>query len=188
MKRSLIGAAVALACICSASVASAQSVSPIRFGIAGGLSIPQGDDADFVGTGYNITGTLGFQAPMVPVGLRFDLGYNGFGEKDDSGITANVISGTLNGIFNLSAAPAMSPYLIGGVGMYRYKVEIDTPLGDGEDSATDIGLNGGIGLRFGLSGFSTFAEARYHYVMNKDDDVEGDSNSSFIPITFGIMF
>jgi len=189
MKRSLIAAAVAVACICTASTASAQSVSPIRFGVAGGLSIPQGDDADFIGTGYNITGVLGFQAPMVPVGLRFDLGYNGFGEKDDSGVKLNVLSGTVNGIFNMGMAPMVSPYLIGGVGFYRAKADFDGVDGEDEpDATTDLGLNGGIGVRFGLSGFSTFAEARYHYVFSKDEDIEGDENSSFIPITFGIMF
>ena len=188
MKRSLIGAAVALACICSASTASAQSVNPnpIKLGIAGGLSMPQGDLGDFVSAGYNLTGVLGFQAPMVPVGLRFDLGYNGFGEKDDSGVKLNVLSGTLNGVFNLGMAPTVSPYLIGGVGFYRAKADVDGA--DEGDATTDLGLNGGLGLRFNLSGFSTFAEARYHMVMSKDDDVEGDSNDSFIPITFGIMF
>ena len=182
MKRSLIVAAVALACICTASSASAQSVNPLRFGVAGGLTLPQGDDADFVSTGYHILGTLGFQAPMVPVGLRLDVGYNGFGEKDDNGVTANILSATVNGIFNMSMAPAVSPYLIGGLGMYRSKVEIDG-LGDaGEASSTDFGFNGGIGLRFGLSGFSTFAEARYNHIMT-----DGES-TSYIPITFGIMF
>jgi opacity protein-like surface antigen len=182
MKRSLIVAAVALACICTASSASAQSVNPIKFGVAGGLSMPQGDFGDVSAMGYNITGVLGFQAPMVPVGLRFDLGYNGFGEKDDNGVTASILSGTLNGVFNLGMAPTMSPYLIGGLGMYRSKVEIDGLGEAGEASSTDFGFNGGIGLRFGLSGFSTFAEARYNHIMTDEE------STSYIPITFGIMF
>ena len=183
MKRSLIGAAVALACICGATTASAQSVSPIRFGVAGGLTLPQGDDADFVSAGYHILGTLGFQAPMVPAGLRVDLAYNKMGEKDDSGLDYTVLSGTLNGMFNLGMAPTVSPYLIGGLGFYNQKIE----AGGEDESETNLGLNGGIGLRFGLSGFSTFAEARYHYIFSKDDETGAD-NSSIIPISFGIMF
>ena len=186
MKRSLIGAAVALACICSATTASAQSVNPIKFGIAGGLSMPQGDFGDGFSSGYNITGVLGFQAPMVPVGLRLDVGYNGFGEKNDSGVKANILSGSVNGIFNLSMAPMVSPYIIGGLGMYRSKLDFDEEIDDipgveENDAQTDFGFNGGIGVRFGLSGFSTFAEARYHKVT-------GDTDASYIPITFGIMF
>ena len=187
MKRSLIGAAIALACVCSASTASAQSVNPIKFGVAGGLSMPQGDLGDGVSMGYNITGLLGFQAPMVPFGLRLDVGYNGFGEKDDSGIKANILSATVNGMFNLSMAPMVSPYIIGGVGMYRGKLDFDEEFDDlpgfeEPDAETDFGVNGGIGIRFGLSGFSTFAEARYNHIMS-----EGES-TSYIPITFGIMF
>ena len=42
-------------------------------------------------------------------------------------------------------------------------------------------------MKFNLSGFSTFAEARYHYVMSKDSKT-GAENTKFIPISFGIMF
>jgi hypothetical protein len=72
----------------------------------------------------------------------------------------------------------VKPYLSGGLGMYNTKVEA---FGE-EDSATDVGLNGGVGLEFTLTGMSTFVEARYVHIFT-----EGEA-TQIIPITFGIMF
>jgi opacity protein-like surface antigen len=183
MKRNLLGAILALALV--APIAGAQSLNPIKFGVAGGITLPQGDLGDDeegagMGSGYNVQGMIGFQAPMVPVGLRVDVMYNSM--KNDADVDYSNFSGTLNGIFNLGMAPMVSPYLIGGVGMYNQKFDVE-----GVDSKTSFGLNGGVGVRFSLSGFSTFAEARYHHVMSEDDE-EGWSNAQFVPISFGIMF
>ena len=74
------------------------------------------------------------------------------------------------------ATPVMSPYVIGGVGMYNGKVNGAT------ESTTDMGLNGGVGLRFSLGGLSTFGEVRYHHVF-----AEGTAYN-YVPLTFGIEF
>jgi hypothetical protein len=74
-----------------------------------------------------------------------------------------------------------SPYLIGGVGMYNSKIDADDDEFDTEGQ-TDFGINIGIGTKFNLSGFGTFAEIRYHNIFT-----EG-SSTQFLPITFGIMF
>lgn len=197
MKRSLLSAAVACAFVASASVAEAQNMSPVKFGLSAGASIPTGNIgqidgqdvsfSDVVSTGYHVTGHLGFMAPMVPVGLRADVSWNKFGGKDFSGVSApdlSILSGTLNGIFNLSAGMPASPYILAGVGAYRSKPDCS---GVDCDANTDFGLNGGLGMKFNLSGFSTFAEARYHFVMSEDKDT-GAENIKFIPISFGIMF
>ena len=185
MKRNLLGAILALALV--APVAGAQSLNPIKFGVAGGITLPQGDLGDDeegagMGSGYNLQGMIGFQAPMVPVGLRVDVMYNSL-KNDDADVDYTNFSGTLNGIFNLGMAPMVSPYLIGGVGMYNQKFA----AGDEDISKTSFGLNGGVGVRFSLSDFSTFAEARYHHVMSEDEE-EGWGNAQFVPISFGIMF
>ena len=70
----------------------------------------------------------------------------------------------------------MRPYLIGGVGYYGQKPDVS-----GAKSVNDLGLNGGIGAAFQLSGFTTFVEARYHHIMS-------DVTTQFIPVTFGISF
>ena len=83
--------------------------------------------------------------------------------------------------------PAMvaSPYLIGGLGYYNTKFDLDNV-----DSESDFGFNVGIGMKFNLSGFGTFAEIRYHTIFSGNDDDAGVDigNTNFIPLTFGIMF
>lgn len=168
-------AAVAMTVVMSASVAEAQS--PVRFGLAGGLSIPTGDDKDFFENGFHGQVMLGFGMMMLPVKLRADLSYHSFGGKEGTffaGDDARVLSGALNATVGMGGI-GVKPYLSGGVGVYNSKT------GD-FDGETDLGINGGVGLEFSLTGMSTFLEARYVNVFS-----EGGS-SAFIPITFGIMF
>jgi opacity protein-like surface antigen len=167
-------AAVAMT-VMGASAAEAQS--PIRFGLAGGLSLPTGDDKDFFENGFHGQVMLGFGMMMLPVKLRADLSYHSFGGKDNTlfdGEDARVISGALNAIVGMGGI-GVKPYLTGGLGVYNSKT------GD-FDGETDFGINGGAGLEFSLTGMSTFLEVRYVNVF-----AEGES-SAFIPITFGIMF
>jgi opacity protein-like surface antigen len=168
-------AAVAMTVVMGASAAEAQS--PIRFGLAGGLSLPTGDDKDFFENGFHGQVMLGFGMMMLPVKLRADLSYHSFGGKDNTlfdGEDARVISGALNAIVGMGGI-GVKPYLTGGLGVYNSKT------GD-FDGETDFGINGGAGLEFSLTGMSTFLEVRYVNVF-----AEGES-SAFIPITFGIMF
>lgn len=55
-------------------------------------------------------------------------------------------------------------------------------FGQAENTQTKFGLNGGAGLRFQLTGFSTFIEARYHTIFT-----EGE-NAQIVPISVGITF
>lgn len=190
MKRSLLSAAAACALVASASVAQAQNMSPVKFGVSGGVALPSGDLSKGFSSGYNVAGHLGFMAPMFPAGLRADVAWNKFGQKNNSGVDFSILSGTLNGVFNLSAGMPASPYLLAGLGMYRGKSDMKNcpPTFTCSNTSTDFGLNGGLGMKFNLSGFSTFAEVRYHYVMSKDSKVPSSRNTAFIPISFGIMF
>lgn len=176
MKRVIsLFAAVAVTVVMSASVAEAQS--PIRFGVAGGISIPTGDGSDDVETGFHGQVMLGFGMIALPVKLRADVSYHKWSGKDGTlfaGIDQRVISGALNANFGLGGI-GVKPYLSGGLGVYNSKVE-------DLDAETNFGINGGVGLEFSLTGMSTFLEARYVNVFT-----EGES-TKFIPITFGILF
>lgn len=178
MKRVIsLFAAVAMTVVMSASVAEAQS--PIRFGIAGGLSMPSGD-YDTVENGFHGQFMLGFGMMMLPVKLRADVTYHSMGLEegvvgvgDDDNL--RVISGALNAIVGMGGI-GVKPYLTGGVGFYNQKI------GD-FDAENDFGLNGGVGLEFSLTGMSTFLEVRYVKIFVGDD-----FDSALIPITFGILF
>lgn len=178
MKRVIsLFAAVAMTVVMSASVAEAQS--PIRFGIAGGLSMPQGDLENGLDNGFHGQFMLGFGMMALPVKLRADVSYHSFGLEGDGDDNFRVIGGALNAIVGMGGI-GMKPYLTGGVGFYNSK------LAD-FDAENDFGLNGGVGLEFSLTGMSTFLEVRYVKIFVGDDDGE-DFNASVIPITFGILF
>lgn len=180
MKRSIFGAA-ALALVLSAS--SVQAQKPISFGVALGASMPTGDAGDVSKMGYHAMGTLAWSVPTMPVGFRFDAQYNMLSGKDFGGISApdlNILGVTANATWGMPmAASPVSPYLIGGLGMYRSSASDCSGSGC---SGTDFGFNVGVGTKFALSGFGTFAEVRYH-------SIQADGGSyNFIPISFGIMF
>jgi hypothetical protein len=175
MKRVIsLFAAVTVAVIVSASVAEAQI--PIRFGIAGGASVPVGNAGDNLETGFHGQVMLGFGVIALPVRLRADLTYHNFTGKQVffSGADERVISGALNANISMGGI-GVNPYVSGGLGVYNTKVE-------NRDGQTDFGINGGFGLEIGLTGMSAFIEARYVNVFT-----EGES-TAFIPITFGILF
>ncbi len=180
MKRTVLGVVTAVLALSStASVVHAQN--PMTFGIAAGATIPMGDLGDVYGTGFHGMVTLGFMPSMLPFGMRIDGSYNSLGSKDEVGdFTARVISVTANGVFAMPGMMA-SPYLIGGLGFYNGDDD-RTILGAETESSNDFGINVGLGAKFSLSGFGTFAEIRYHNIFTEENSTQ------YLPITFGIMF
>ena len=176
IRRSLKCGALALALIIPIAVSAQTS-----FVAMGGVSAPVGRLGDFTDIGYNVAAGINVGGPMLPIGLRFEGGYNGFGFKTGGGDT-RIITGTANGIFNVGKT-SDAPYLIAGLGIYNRSFST-TNAGYGSGRTT-IGINGGGGLRFPLSGLTTFFEARYHIMLGNTAD---QTNYQFIPITFGIAF
>jgi opacity protein-like surface antigen len=172
-------------------------VSPITFGISGGVSVPMEDLADgsgqFTGvnTGYNVTGSVGIGLPVVPFSLRADVAYNGFGSKNVSFPAANpqggfnadarVLGFTANVVvpIHVLPAPIVRPYLIGGAGVYNVRI---SPTTGGSTSQSNFGFNLGAGVSVPFVLFDGFIEARYHHV-NQDN-----GSTAFVPITVGVMF
>jgi opacity protein-like surface antigen len=188
MKRSVLSiAAIAL----SASAVQAQTTMgvarPVSFGVSAGATIPTGDIADIASTGFNVNGLIGYQAPAMPIGFRGELMWNRHGLKNGVEGNTQVLGANVNAIYNFptSSTSGVAPYIIGGVGYSQVKVTLDAANGFDSETADDtgFGLNGGIGVKIPLSGFTTFLEARYHTVFT-----DGDGNVNFIPVTFGIQF
>ena len=167
-----------------APIAMAQA--QLKFGIGAGASMPGGDLSGDNGleTGYHLMATAGLQPPLAPVGFRVDGMFNEFNFKSAaaSDIKYRIMGLNANAIFSMPGAVVLSPYAIGGVGMYNSKT-----TADGDESSNDMGVNIGAGIKFGLAGFGAFAELRYHKIFA--EEVAGTSPKvSFIPITFGITF
>jgi len=217
MKRSLLAVTtVALATAATGTTAAAQM--PVHVGVAAGATVPTSDvskelqdqPAFKAKVGYHVTGLVEFSLPTLPLGLRAEVMYHdlkGDPQTFDDPILGTgsvqvdtrLIGGTLNALFT-GGGIGVKPYAIGGVGVYNTQAK-GKASGDvfgsfsDKQSDTNFGLNGGIGLRFPLGGMSTFLEARYHYIFNSSDCTNSTAdfcvdrdNSSFIPISFGVMF
>jgi hypothetical protein len=179
-----LSAALALATAVTAGAAGAQGTRPFSLGVSGGLSVPMGDFGDAYNAGFNVSGHLGLQSSALPVGLRFDLGYNRW-ELDGFDANLRSLAGIANVMLNFPrpSGSTVRPYVSGGLGIYNTKLSRDVTGGTvSTDGETNVGLNVGAGLDFGLSGISTFVEARFHSVFT---DV---SNTNFVPVVFGIRF
>jgi Outer membrane protein beta-barrel domain len=200
MTRTAISAAVlGLVLSATASSVAAQAVvsSPVRFGIMGGATLPLSDFSDAAKTGWNAGVLLNVGVPLVPVSFRIDGQWQQLtGKNYDAGkgfITHDdfrIIDGTANVVYTFGAALPTKFYLIGGAGAYYVKVKNDDL--DIDAHSTKFGLNGGVGFKFQLTGFSTFIEARYHNVIH-GQDIGSESNSDakslqFVPISVGITF
>lgn len=151
------------------------------FLVAGGINAPVGRLGDIADLGYNVAVGLALGGPIVPVGLRIEGGYNGLGFKGGGG-DVRILTGIANAVFNVGPT-SDAPYLIGGLGVYNRS--FSTSISSYGSSRTVVGINGGGGLRFPLSGLTTFFEARYHIMLGNSTD---GTNYQFIPITFGIVF
>jgi opacity protein-like surface antigen len=188
MKKIIFTVAALAAVALSASASSAQSNKAISLGISGGAAIPVSDLGEDFNTGYNGTVSLMFRSVGSPIGLRVDGMYNRMSVKNDRTIgipgfgvldAIAISSANANLVYNLPGT-GMTPYLIGGAGVYNLKSDVDGA--DDPDSENKLGVNGGIGASFQLSGFNTFIEARYHHVFSEN------VATKFIPVTFGISF
>jgi hypothetical protein len=175
-------AVAAFALMAPIAIAQAQ----LKFGVGAGASIPSGDLSgdDGLSTGYHLMATAGIQPPLAPVGFRVDGMFNEFNFKSTlaSDLKFRIMGLSANAVLSMPGAVVLSPYAIGGVGMYNSK-----STADGDEASTDMGVNIGAGVKFGLAGFGAFAEARFHHIFA--EEVAGTTPKiRFIPITFGITF
>ena len=180
MKRSLFLAIATIALVAVPRVSHAQLglVKPFQLGIAGGAAQPMSDLSNAASLGYNGTVAAAINLPFIPVGLRVDGAYNAFGQKSGVPAKTHTISATGNVVWHLPSV-GLSPYLIGGAGVYQVSV---TPTGGTAATETDLGFNAGAGINLPLSVFKAFVEARYNRVSLSTGSM------AFVPVTLGIMF
>jgi hypothetical protein len=171
---STLSAAVAIAAA-TPNVGAQSSYNPWQIGGAAGIAFPTGDLDNVANVGFNVTLAGGYQPRNNPLGVRAEAAFNQFGNQGP-GRDFEIPAFTGNLIYAFQGV-SYSPYVIGGVGLYRPNI------GPGGDAESDFGFNvgGGIKLPFSRS-FETFVEARYHHVSVNNGSL------GFIPITIGIMW
>jgi hypothetical protein len=187
--------ALALAAVLAVapSVARAQGY----VGLGGGLTLPTGPTARTNALGWNGLAFLGFGAPDIPLGIRFDGLFTRLQYKD-KGPYENIYSGTANLVAPLSQTGTLVPYMIGGVGYYEMQrpgaIQVLVPCAGTSSLCSDsyypygastgaLGLNGGLGIRtWSGNKFGLFLEARFHYVFSRKPA------TPFVPVTLGFTF
>ncbi|HYW31777.1 MAG TPA: outer membrane beta-barrel protein [Gemmatimonas sp.] len=208
----VIACAAAVAAPFAANAQATTDAPAIGFGIIGGATFPVGDYNKAAPAGFNIGGFVDFGRRLGPVGIRTDLLYHGFGDRNivtTGGSATNVtisnkysmVTGTLNGVIGVPLElSAIRPYVTGGVGAYyvrnspRCSVNSITCSYNGSsESTTKFGLNGGAGIEFGLGGAAAFLESRFHQVFQGSPDLGciGTANCNraalqIVPVQLGV--
>src|SRR5262252_10090902 len=122
MKSLSVGVCAAVFLLATASVARAQGVGSVHFGISGGADFPVEDQSNAYKTGWNGTILVPINFGHSPVSIRFDGSYHRLDSKDNLAL----VSGSghvemLTGTFDIVVGPrgtSVEPYFIGGVGAY----------------------------------------------------------------------
>jgi opacity protein-like surface antigen len=189
--RFVVGAG-ALLIAATAQAQNADAGRPIKLGGALGATLPLGDFGDAADLGFHVGGLIEYKPASLPATLRGEITYNRNSLKEGffdeiPGVDVDGTSSMINFIGNVvfpfgDAASTARPYGIGGLGLYRLKFSGDVAGFDVSETQTKFGLNVGGGFTFNLSGFETFVEARFHSVFTDE------SNTNFIPLSFGFKF
>ena len=124
----------------------------------------------------NLNYGVGFGRMGNVVGFEEEFGYarNFFGEAP--GFSSSVLTVMSNFMVVPNLGP-VRPFGLVGLGLIKSKVEF-TPSSLLDADNNHFGWNVGGGLRFPLTGFSAYVEARYH----------STSDFKFTPIVFGLQF
>ena len=178
--------------LAAAAVLVGEAGAQMRGVVGAGLSVPVGEFADEAGVGAQAGGGTALAGlEWLPegrgFGLRLDGAYNRFCTAvcDEAGGDLDVrfrfLSANLSGVAELPMGGRgdVRPYVLAGVGLYNYKLEGDDVPETLNESETDFGVNGGLGVTWALGRVGLFAEGRFHNVFTSEEDVQ------YIPVLVG---
>jgi opacity protein-like surface antigen len=183
------------------SQAHAQQRAPrvLTVGLGGGGTVPVGDFANDVKTGWNGLAYLQYQpVGQGPWAVRAEAQYSGarytddflfdVGATEDDDLSNSVLYAGVSAVYHLGRPGAAArPYLVGGLGLYQLTARLTDAGGVSvSDSESGFGFNGGAGMRFG-GPIAIFVETRFHQFSITPDGGE-KSTSQFIPVSIGITF
>lgn len=174
MNRITFATVAALATVAVAGPAAAQSRPTL--GLAVGANVPTSTLDNSQNAGFHGAVSINLRPVNSAVGFRGEGAFHQFSGEDNA---SDFRSASFTGNILLEIpGSAVKPYVIGGAGLYN------TKFGSG-DARNNVGVNGGVGLRFDMGDFATYAELRIHNVFNGIND---DNSAQFVPISFGILF
>lgn len=161
-----------VAVLVSAGLAASPSVAFAQFGVGGRLAwVTPDSDADVDKVRF-IGGQIRLVSPRWGLEIAMDRHSEEFEALNQKVIETPIQASLLLRLGNGS----LKPYLLGGPGWYRRKVELLAGSGDADVVDTEFGWHGGIGLEV-LAGrhFGIHGDYRYTFLdFNGDDDDEDD--------------
>ena len=189
-------AAVTAALVLAGWSASATAMiqKPFQIGFGGGVSVPVGDAADALKSGWHGTAIVKFSLPGLPLDLRALASYKHF-NLDPATVgsdgTSRIISGLGNITYTMPLPGPVKPYITAGLGAFNTKTSFDAAGAPDQGSTTKFGIDAGAGLQFGLMGLHGFVEGKFENVYTDQGfstAVTKDLKTQIIPVTFGIFF
>jgi opacity protein-like surface antigen len=166
---------LALAAI-AVSSSSVRGQTPLRVGLAAGVTAPVSGYAADKDVGYHLALIFDIRVPATPLGFRID---GSFHEMKYTGNTTRdqILMATGDAVLRVPTGSMVVPYVIGGIGVYNSHRNLFLT----SRSSTELGVNAGGGLRFELVDVTTFIEARYHRTG-------GETGIRMLPVSLGILF
>lgn len=161
-----------VAVLVSAGLAASPSVAFAQFGVGGRLAWVTPDSDANVDKVRFIGGQIRLVSPRWGLEIAMDRHSEEFEALNQKVIETPIQASLLLRLGNGS----LKPYLLGGPGWYRRKVELLAGSGDADVVDTEFGWHGGIGLEV-LAGrhFGIHGDYRYTFLdFNGDDDDEDD--------------
>lgn len=147
-------------------------------GVAGGLAVPTSRFGRPLDLGFDFQASADFRPIPSPIAFRGDILWSRFAVGAPGTGSSNVVGGTFDVVIDLPT-PGITPYVIGGVGVYDVEVGSDVS----HHSRLGTGINIGGGVRFPVLPFlHGFFEARYHVAYASPFG----GNTTFVPILVGL--
>jgi hypothetical protein len=183
MNRISKAALCSLATLAMATLAEGQVNRHTSFHVAGGVTVPVADLADFFRPGFQAMAGVGIRLGSMPVSLRVDAFYGQNGGDESivgSNVKAEFVGGMAGGQVGIgSARSAINPFLLGQVGVVHSRA---SSPGTGSHGETDFAFGAGGGTDFRLGSHAVFVEGQFVSILTR-----GESNN-YIVARLGIRF
>jgi hypothetical protein len=184
-----------------AAAAATPSSRPIRFGFGGGVVVPrEGASARTLKQGAHGQGFVVFQLPAGLPAIRANVDFarmrlqpgpvppvvpgNGITAPTSEETVRSMLAGVASLKFDLLRGP-VRPYVLAGVGGFRFQDEAQHGLSDETRTQIDFGVEGGAGLSIRLGPIDAFAETRLQNVYTKQKGLIDTRSVRAFPVTFG---
>lgn len=177
MRKEILAAAL----LTTLAAAPAVAQGGFTVGFQGGATLPMGDLADAVKTGFGGGVTLMMRNPSSKVGFGIEAQLHRHSYKELFGtVDPDVSLNSYGAMARLDFAAGNAFYLLGGAGLFRLEVTGGDDLPDfGDTSNTNFAVEAGAGFNFGPG---LFIEGKLINIFTED------SNTRMIPLTVGIRF